>query len=162
MRPAPGSLLLALSRPKIHITNSSKRRTHSFSRYRNILEPHAPKWDYVEGERSRVPLWEIAPGCILWLPAKDQIQPETLVDSGMQHEPPDSFDRPVLCLDVDIKGPTSGLAYFAKMGAFSDIGGLAAVSNLFICSTTLSSSLTDRKVETYFWLFPGSLPCEET
>lgn len=48
--------------------------------YGRIFEPYAPKWDYDQfGQRSRVPLWDIYNGCILWLPPRDEINSAALV-----------------------------------------------------------------------------------
>ena len=118
------------------IRNVPQWRSNYFAVYRNILEPYAPKWDYDTGERSRPPLWDISSGCILWLPPKSQIRPETLKGSGFEDASLDAFDRPILCVDVEIKSPTNGIIYFVKMGSFSESGGPSQYISL--CDSRLS------------------------
>jgi hypothetical protein len=107
------------------IRNVPQWRSNDFAPYRNILEPYHRTWDYFTGERSRPPLWDISSGCILWLPSKSKVRPETLKGSGFENENEDAFDRPILCVDVEIKSPTNGIIYFVKMGSFSETGGPA-------------------------------------
>jgi len=100
-------------------------RTSLFAPYRDIFEPYAPKLsDYVFHERARVPLWDIANGCILWLPERGQIRNEALLDSISRASPPEHFARPVLVVDVDIQGPTNGIVFYARLSTFSARGGL--------------------------------------
>jgi hypothetical protein len=101
-------------------------RTSFFAHYRDIFEPYATNLNYYNNaqERARVPLWDIANGCILWLPTRSEIRNEALLDPTSKISSPEFFGRPVLVLEVDIQGPTNGIVYFAKMSSFSESGGV--------------------------------------
>jgi Uma2 family endonuclease len=101
-------------------------RTSLFAHYRDIFEPYATNLNYYNNsqERPRVPLWDIANGCILWLPKRSEIRNEALLDPTLKNISPEFFNHPALVLEVDIQGPTSGIVYFAKMSSFSELGGV--------------------------------------
>lgn len=54
-------------------------RTKTMAPYGRIFAPYAPKWDYDDPVRSRVPLWDIYNGCVLWLPPQRELSPGALV-----------------------------------------------------------------------------------
>jgi hypothetical protein len=98
-------------------------RTRAWAPYGDIFKPYATELEHpTHKERTRELLWDIAPGCILWLSPRDQIRNEVLLDSKTRNQPPEAFDRPILVLEVDVGGPTSGSVYFVSMSTFSAAG----------------------------------------
>jgi hypothetical protein len=61
------------------IRRVSMWRTKTMAPYGRIFAPYAPKWDYDDPVRSRVPLWDIYNGCVLWLPPQRELSPGALV-----------------------------------------------------------------------------------
>lgn len=65
-----------------------------------------------------VPLWDIAPGCILFVPGKTRLPLATLQEVN-QYGHHDMCGHPVLVLAVDIKGPNEGTVGVSTIRTYS-------------------------------------------
>ncbi|KAB8299335.1 hypothetical protein EYC80_001407 [Monilinia laxa] len=65
-----------------------------------------------------VPLWDIAPGCLLFVPGKSRLSVDSLEEIN-QYGHVDMCGHPVLVLAVDIKGPNEGTVGVSTIRTFS-------------------------------------------
>lgn len=79
----------------------------------------APYYKEIQGLRWRPALWDIACGCILWLPAKHQIAKDDLDhDPALRSLPAWRFDHPVIVVDTIVTSPTDAIICFIPMSSF--------------------------------------------
>ena len=87
------------------------------SRYCNIFAPYSRAKEYTSG-RSLPELWDINNGCILWLPARVEIEDKIIPGSVLAQRNEGFFDHPIVVLKVELLSPTAALLTFAQMTSF--------------------------------------------
>ena len=83
-------------------------------RFKEVLQPYR-RQTFQDGKRPYPQLWDIGPGCILWLPSKDEVRSKFTSNDPLQSQKSGFFDHPVLVLHVDVTGPSAATILFAKM-----------------------------------------------
>ena len=82
-----------------------------------IFAPYSRAKDYISG-RPLPELWDINNGCILWLPARAEIEDKIIPGSEVDQKDDGFFNHPVVVLKVELLSPTAALLTFAKMTSF--------------------------------------------
>ncbi|CAD6445795.1 317a8c15-a2c0-4bf0-ac02-bcc168031d43-CDS [Sclerotinia trifoliorum] len=109
--------LKSIPRPLERVYAPQWRRAKAWDR---IFSPH---WDHQRykaeyNESSYVPLWDIAPGCLLFLKGKTRLAPESLKEVE-KYAHPDVCGHHVVVLAVDVKGVNEGTVGLATIRSFS-------------------------------------------
>ena len=89
------------------------------SRYCEIFAPYSRAKEYTSG-RSLPELWDINKGCILWLPARVEIEDKIIPGSGLAQESEGFFDHPIVVLEVELLSPNAALLTCALMTSFGN------------------------------------------
>ena len=84
-----------------------------------IFAPYRRTEEYSSG-RPLPELWDISNGCILWLPARAEIEDKIIPDSKVDRMEDGFFDHPVVVLKVELLSPTAALLTFAPMTSFGN------------------------------------------
>ena len=84
-----------------------------------IFAPYSRAKDYISG-RPLPELWDINKGCILWLPARAEIEDKIIPGSEVDQKDDEFFDHPVVVLKVELQSPTAALLTFARMTSFGN------------------------------------------
>lgn len=84
-----------------------------------IFASHSRAKEYISG-RPLPELWDINNGCILWLPARVEIEDKISPGSEVGRQADGFFDHPVVVLKVELLSPTSALLTFAQMTSFGN------------------------------------------
>ncbi len=84
-----------------------------------IFAPYSRAKEYISG-RPLPELWDINNGCILWLPARAEIEDKIIPDSEVDRKKDGFFDHPVVVLKVELLSPTAALLTFAPMTSFGN------------------------------------------
>lgn len=108
-------------------TPSSTTATWSIDPYwQSLLFPYSRSDPPEANKRPYPELWDIAPGSILWLPPKAELEtispnssPIILPGSKLFHQPYPFFNHPILILSVSINTPQTATILFAKMTSLS-------------------------------------------
>ncbi|OBT92631.1 hypothetical protein VE01_09813 [Pseudogymnoascus verrucosus] len=80
-----------------------------------------------EGWEERPALWDISPGCLLWLPPYYK-NPE---DTNLLHPHPNSVDHPIVVLSVDVSGPEDAIVTFMTIRSFKSFGAKTSLLNFW-------------------------------
>lgn len=88
--------------------------------WNKIFSPHYDAERYIPQpyRHPNVPLWDIAPGCILWLPPEPKLASEHKLEIE-KYGNIEQCGHPVIVLAVDVKGVNEGLVGVAPIRAFS-------------------------------------------
>ena len=84
-----------------------------------VFAPYSRAKEYNSG-RPLPELWDIHNGCILWLPARVDIEDKIIPGSGVTEKNEGFFDHPVVVLNVELLSPTAALLTCAKMTSFGN------------------------------------------
>ncbi|KFZ00364.1 hypothetical protein V500_01067 [Pseudogymnoascus sp. VKM F-4518 (FW-2643)] len=80
-----------------------------------------------EGWERRPALWDISPGCFLWLP-RNYKNPE---DPNLLHPHPNSVNHPIVVLSVDVSGPEDAIVTFMLLRSFKSSGARMSLINFW-------------------------------
>lgn len=80
-----------------------------------------------EGWEGRPALWDISPGCLLWLPPNYK-NPE---DTKLLHPHPNSLNHPIVVLSVDVSGPEDAIVTFMNIRSFKSDGAKTSLLNFW-------------------------------
>lgn len=85
-----------------------------------IFNPYfgGDRYKLVEGKSTYTPLWDIVPGCQMFLPSHEELAPESRKEI-LKHACLDMCLHYVIVLAVDVKGPTEGTVAVALCRSFS-------------------------------------------
>ena len=84
-----------------------------------IFAPYSRAKDYISG-RPLPELWDINNGCILWLPARVEIEDKIMPGSEVDRQNDGFFDHPIVVLKVELLSPIAALVTFAPMTSFGN------------------------------------------
>lgn len=76
------------------------------------------RYKLVEGKSAYTPLWDIVPGCQMFLPSREELAPKSRKEI-LKHACLDMCHHYVVVLAVDVKGPTEGTVAVALCRSFS-------------------------------------------
>ncbi|KFY08630.1 hypothetical protein V492_06064 [Pseudogymnoascus sp. VKM F-4246] len=94
-------------------------RAQQESDYGPAFTPYTTKlFDETEAWKERPALWDISPGCLLWLPS-DYKNPD---DTQLLHPHPNSLNHPIVVLSVDVSGPEDAMVTFMPIRSFKSRG----------------------------------------
>ena len=88
-------------------------------KFYKIFAPYSRAKQYTSG-RPLPELWDINKGCILWLPARAEIEDKITPDSSVDRQKDGFFDHPVVVLKVELQSPTAALLTFARLTSFGN------------------------------------------
>ena len=88
-------------------------------KFGKIFAPYSRAKEYISG-RPLPELWDINNGCILWLPARAEIEDKIIPGSEVDQKDDGFFDHPVVVLKVELQSPTAALLTFARMTSFGN------------------------------------------
>ena len=83
-------------------------------KYGKVFRAYSRAGEYT-GRRSLPELWDISNGCILWLPARADINDKIIENSILSSKGNGFFDHPVIVLKVMVASPTTAILTCAKM-----------------------------------------------
>jgi hypothetical protein len=125
------------------------RRHELFSQ---ILSPYSISEHFASNERPRISIFDIAPGCILWLPNKDELSPKALSHGHRVNGLAEGgFNHPVLVLDVNLHPPDEGLVSFVLLTTFGRSGGQSKLRDSAQNTMITLNGQTRKSVE---WQLP--------
>ena len=85
------------------------------SEFRDIFLPFTSKLkSSTESTRETAALWDICPGCILWLP----LEYNPLKSAVPMRPPRRVLEHPVVVLNISVSGPEDAIITFAVMRSF--------------------------------------------
>ena len=79
------------------------------------LRPYSTAAVVNDERRQRPELWDICNGCILWLPAKEEVG--EVLGPRLSSSGPGVFNHPILVLDIQISDPRAATVKFAPIRA---------------------------------------------
>ncbi len=88
-------------------------------KFSKVFAPYSRVKEYRSG-RPLPELWDIHNGCILWLPARVEIEDKIIPGSKIALENEGFFDHPVIVLSVELISPTAALLTCALMSSFGN------------------------------------------
>ena len=88
-------------------------------KFSKIFAPYSRAKQYISG-RPLPELWDINNGCILWLPARADIEDKIIPGSKVDRQKDGFFDHPVVVLKVERQSPTAALLTFARLTSFGN------------------------------------------
>ncbi|KAM3065377.1 hypothetical protein ACMFMG_011499 [Clarireedia jacksonii] len=132
---------------------------HKWKAWREIFTPYYEERfkHRQEGERVYVPLWDIAPGCILWIPQTDRA-----VLQSTKPNTPQNYARPFLVIAVNIEGPSKGTVIVIPSRSFRNqsvdgLSGLEAHYRATFDPNWFNKYIRLRpSLDSYQWSFPPS------
>lgn len=117
----------ATATPAVHETGR-KRLAQQATDYGPAFAPYTTKLlKRTEGWEGRPALWDISPGCLLWLPPNYK-NPE---DTKLRHPHPNSLNHPIVVLSVDVSGPEDAIVTFMNIRSFKSDGAKTTLLNFW-------------------------------
>ncbi|OBT64318.1 hypothetical protein VE03_06803 [Pseudogymnoascus sp. 23342-1-I1] len=119
----PESPMLSASGPitvtrEVH-ESDRERFAQQDSDYGPAFAPYTTKLlERNEGWKSRPALWDISPGCLLWLP----LYYNNFGDTELLHPNPESLDHAIVVLSVNVSGPEDAIVTFMQLRTFKSLG----------------------------------------
>lgn len=119
----------------VHDTSESRSSKEQDVGYGPAFEPYTTKlYKQTEGWRECPALWDIAPGCLLWLPSYYK-NPE---DMNLLHPHPNSLNYAIVVLSVDVLGPEDAIVTFMQIRSFKSAGAKTSLLNYWKNSLPIS------------------------
>ncbi|OBT83321.1 hypothetical protein VE02_08700 [Pseudogymnoascus sp. 03VT05] len=114
--------------PEVDDETDGKRLAQQAMDYGPAFAPYTTKLlKRTEGWESRPALWDISPGCLLWLPPYYKNPNGT----NLRHPHPDSLNRPIVVLSVDVSGPEDAIVTFMNIRSFKLVGAKTSLPNFW-------------------------------